>query len=205
MKPAESSAIRFVNRVARLSAWLGGIALVGSALMISIDLILRKTLGISMGGADEIAGYVLAIVSAWAFPIALLKRSHIRVDILYTRLSLKSRIALDLLALACMAVFVLTLLFHTGGVLWNSIEYRSVSTSPLQVPQWLPQSLWFAGYVFFAVTLVVLACTSLSRLRQRRWASISALIGINSVEEDIQEETYRPAPDFKTSSSTGER
>ncbi|MFP3548586.1 hypothetical protein SB748_34940, partial [Rhizobium sp. SIMBA_035] len=83
------------------------------------------------------------------------------------------------------------------GVLWNSIEYRSVSTSPLQVPQWLPQSLWFAGYVFFAVTLVVLACTSLSRLRQRHWASISALIGINSVEEDIQEETYRPAPDFK--------
>ena len=205
MKSAESSAIRLVNTVARLSAWLGGIALMGSALMISIDLILRKTLGVSMGGADEIAGYVLAIISAWAFPIALLKRSHIRVDILYSRLSPKRRIALDLLALACMAIFVFTLLFHTGGVLWNSIEYRSVSTSPLQIPQWLPQSLWFAGYVFFAVTLVVLTCTSLSRLRQRQWASISTLIGINSVEEDIQEETYRPAPGFKTSSDTGER
>lgn len=204
MKPAESSGIRLVNTLARLSSWVGGIALMGIALMIGIDLILRKTIGVSMGGADEIAGYVLAIVSAWAFPIALLKRSHIRVDILYSRLSPKTRIALDLLALACMAVFVFTLLFHTGRVLWDSIEYRSISTTPLQIPQWLPQSFWFAGYGFFAVTLVVLTCTSLNRLRQRRWASISTLIGINSVEEEIQEETYRTVPDLTTSPSTGE-
>lgn len=205
MKPAESSGIRLVNTVARLSSWVGGIALMGIALMIGIDLILRKTIGVSMGGADEIAGYVLAIVSAWAFPVALLKRSHIRVDILYSRLSPKPRIALDLLALACMVVFVFTLLFHTGRVLWDSIEYHSISTTPLQVPQWLPQSFWFAGYGFFAVTLVVLTCTSLNRLRQRRWASISTLIGINSVEEEIQEETYPTVPDLTTSPSTGER
>lgn len=205
MKATQSPAIRLVNRIARLSAWVGGVALMGTALMIGVDLILRKTIGVSMGGADEIAGYVLAIVSTWAFPIALLKRSHIRVDILYSRLSLKSRASLDLLALGGMAVFAGTLLFHAGGVLWTTLKFHSTSTTPLQIPLWLPQSIWLAGYVFFAVTLVVLACTSLSRLRRQRWASISALIGINSVEEDIQEETHRPTPGLTPSPANGER
>ncbi len=203
MKPTEPSGIRLVNTISRLSAWLGGIALMGTALMIGTDLILRKTIGLSMGGADEIAGYVLAIVSTWAFPIALLKRSHIRVDILYSRLKPKTRPWLDLLALSCMAIFVSTLLFHSWGVLWDSIQYRSVSTTPLQIPQWVPQSVWFAGYVFFALTIVVLACASLAHLRHQRWASITALIGINSVEEEIQEEIHSPAPGLTTSQSNG--
>ena len=192
--PTESRATLLVHHIARLSAWVGGIALMGTALMIGTDLILRKTLGLSLGGADEIAGYVLAIVSTWAFPIALLKRSHIRVDILYSRLSLQARGMLDLLALGAMALFVGTLLYHAWGVLWASIQYRSISTTPLQIPLWVPQSIWFAGYAFFALTLVVLACTSLAGLRQRRWAAINTLIGINSVEEDIQQETHSGTP-----------
>jgi len=189
MQPDDTPSLRLINRIARASAWMGGIALMGSALMISIDLLLRRLLGFSMGGADEIAGYVLAIVSAWAFPIALLRRSHLRVDILYSRLSLKARVGLDLLALAGMALFVGTLLLHVGGVLWDSIAYRSISTTPLQVPQWIPQSLWFAGYLFFASTILVLGYNSLMQLRQRRWAAANALIGINSVEEEIEEES----------------
>lgn len=189
MQPDDTPSLRLINRIARASAWMGGIALMGSALMISIDLLLRRLLGFSMGGADEIAGYVLAIVSAWAFPIALLRRSHLRVDILYSRLSLKARVGLDLLALAGMALFVGTLLLHVGGVLWDSIAYRSISTTPLQVPQWIPQSLWFAGYLFFASTILVLGYNSLMQLRQQRWAAANALIGINSVEEEIEEES----------------
>jgi len=189
MQATDTPSLRLINRIARASAWMGGIALMGSALMISIDLLLRRLLGFSMGGADEIAGYVLAIVSAWAFPIALLRRSHLRVDILYSRLSLKARVGLDLLALAGMALFVGTLLLHVGGVLWDSIAYRSISTTPLQVPQWIPQSLWFAGYLFFASTILVLGYNSLMQLRQQRWAAANALIGINSVEEEIKEES----------------
>ena len=92
MPHTDTPSLRLIDRIARASAWVGGIALMGSALMISIDLLLRRLFGFSMGGADEIAGYVLAVVSAWAFPIALLKRSHLRVDILYSRLPLKPRV-----------------------------------------------------------------------------------------------------------------
>ncbi len=179
-----------IRAIARASTWVGGFALLGCALLIAIDLILRKTLGISMGGADEIAGYTLAITSAWAFPVTLLKRAHIRVDILYARLGLKPRVLLDLLALAGMALLVGALAFHAWNVLLDSIEYRSVSNTPLQVPQWLPQSIWFAGYLFFAMTLACLILVSLGHLLRGRWSAVSGLIGINTVEEEIEEELH---------------
>jgi TRAP-type mannitol/chloroaromatic compound transport system permease small subunit len=184
------SGMGVINTIAKASTWVGGFALLACALLISIDLILRKALGVSLGGADEMAGYVLAITSAWAFPVTLLKRAHIRVDILYTRLGLRPRVALDLFALTCMVLLVSTLAYHAGNVLWDSIEYRSVSNTPLQVPQWIPQSLWFAGYLFFALTLASLAIICLGHLLKGRWHAISTLIGINSVEQDIQAELY---------------
>lgn len=187
------SGLAAITAIAKASTWVGGFALLGCALLIGIDLILRKTLGISMGGADEIAGYVLAVTSAWAFPVTLLKRSHIRVDILYARLGLKPRVALDLFALACMAVLVSTLAFHAWNVLQDSIEYRSVSNTPLQVPQWIPQSIWFAGYLFFALTLISLALVSLGHLLRGRWGAVSALIGINTVEQEIEQELHPAA------------
>lgn len=187
------SGLAAITAIAKASTWVGGFALLGCALLIGIDLILRKTLGISMGGADEIAGYVLAVTSAWAFPVTLLKRSHIRVDILYARLGLKPRVALDLFALACMAVLVSTLAFHAWNVLQDSIDYRSVSNTPLQVPQWIPQSIWFAGYLFFALTLLSLALVSLGHLLRGRWGAVSALIGINTVEQEIEQELHPAA------------
>ena len=40
----------------------------------------------TLGGADELSGYALAISSAWGFSSALLSRSHIRIDTVYVRI-----------------------------------------------------------------------------------------------------------------------
>jgi len=68
-----------------------------------------------------------------------------------------------------------------------------VSNTPLQVPQWIPQSIWFAGYLFFALTLLSLALVSLGHLLRGRWGAVSALIGINTVEQEIEEELHPAA------------
>ncbi len=188
MTPHTLAPMRALTKIAGIGTWIGGTLLLLSSALILIDLTTRKLLGWSIGGADEIAGYVLAIVSAWAFPIALMRRSHIRVDIVYTHVPRSMRIGLDLFALACLGVFVGVLTFHAWQVLLDSISYQSVSNTPLQVRQWIPQSLWFAGYVFFLVTVICLMACSLYLLAQRRTREIGALIGISSVEEEISEE-----------------
>jgi len=84
-------------------------------------------------------------------------------------------------------------------VLADSIRFRSVSNTPLQIPQWIPQSLWFAGYAFFLLTIVVLAACAGARLLAGRWQDVNGLIGIHSLDEEIQAETQSAAPTLATS------
>jgi TRAP-type C4-dicarboxylate transport system permease small subunit len=188
MTPKTLMPVSMLGKVANFGTWMGGICLLLASLLIVIDLVMRKFFGWSMGGADEIAGYVLAIVSAWAFPITLLRRSHIRVDVLYTHLPRQVRVVLDLFALVCLGVFIALLTYHAWQVLTDSISFNAVSNTPLQVPQWIPQSMWFAGYVFFLMTIVVLLLCALYLVVAHRSREVSGLIGINSVEEEIKEE-----------------
>lgn len=199
MSTSTQQPVRMLERVARGGAWIGGLGLLAASWLIVIDLLARKVLGLSLGGADEIAGYVLAVSSAWAFPITLLRRSHIRVDVVYTHLAPKARVVLDCFALICLGVFVGTLTYHAWHVLAESIAFRSVSNTPLQIPQWIPQSLWFAGYAFFLLTVVVLGACALARVTAGRWQAVGALIGIHSVEEEIVAETQSAGTPIDTS------
>lgn len=188
MEQSAFAPIRMLGKVASVGCWVGGVSLLLSSALIVVDLTLRELFAWSLGGADEIAGYVLAIVSAWAFPITLLRRSHIRVDVLYAHVPRTGRIVLDFLALACLGVFVGVLTFHAWAVLVDSISFQSASNTPLQIPLWLPQSIWFAGYLLFSATILVLFACSLRLLAKRRSSEIKELIGIHSVEEEIKEE-----------------
>ena len=70
-----------------------------AAVLIGIDVLMRKFLDRSIGGADELAGYALAIGTAWGLGAALLDRAHIRIDSLYVLFPQKLRLALDIVAL----------------------------------------------------------------------------------------------------------
>src|SRR5882757_8795856 len=92
--------------ISRVGAIVGGAMLLIASLVICVDITLRYTISKTLGGADELSGYALAIASAWGFSAALLTRSHIRIDTVYVRVSSRVRAFLDLLSLASLAVFV---------------------------------------------------------------------------------------------------
>ncbi|MCU0561888.1 MAG: hypothetical protein MUD16_17075 [Desulfobacterales bacterium] len=58
--------VRLSDRVSTLAAWAGGGILFATAVMIAIEVVLRKLFAISMGGADELSNYALAISSLFA-------------------------------------------------------------------------------------------------------------------------------------------
>ena len=71
-----------VFRYARFAVWAGGAMMLFAAFMVSADVLVRRLLGITMGGSDEISGYLFAISTALAFPYALLHRANVRIDAL---------------------------------------------------------------------------------------------------------------------------
>lgn len=157
------------------------------AFYICVDVLMRKIFTISIRGGDEFSGYVLAIMSGWGFAYAFLNKNHIRIDVLYLKLSLKLKSLLDVLSLLVLMAFVLPLTYYALGVLKTSWMRKSLSNTPLQTPLWIPQSLWFLGLLFFSIILVIFLCLTLYNLSKGNLMEAYKLAGSTSLEEELEE------------------
>jgi TRAP-type C4-dicarboxylate transport system permease small subunit len=175
----------------RLALWSirgGGALMFLAALLISADVILRKTASITLGGADELAGYAMAIACAWSFSYVLLNRGNVRVDALYQHLPGAATIALDLLAVVALGVLAGVFAWYGHEVLATSWSLASRSNSELKAPLWLPQGMWWLGLLQFVLTAAILLLRALVLFGAGRRAELKTLIGARSIEEDAAAE-----------------
>jgi TRAP-type C4-dicarboxylate transport system permease small subunit len=177
-----------VRRLTRLGLWFGGALVLLAALLIGVDVVLRKFFTRSIGGADELAGYALAIGSAWGLAAALVERAHIRIDSLYILFPSWLRIALDFIGLVLFIAFFAMVAWHGSGVVMQSWTSGSRSQSDLQTPTVIPQLIWIAGLILFVVVGLVLILEALVKLKAGDQAAVARLIGTRSAEEEVEEE-----------------
>ena len=174
--------------MSRFGLWLGGALVLLSAIVIGIDVVLRKALALSIGGADELAGFALAIGTAWGLGATLLDRAHIRIDSLYFRLPTPLRALLDLGALVAFTVVFGLIFWHGIGVMMQSATAGSRSMSALQTPLVLPQGAWLVGLALFLVTALLLLLRALGLAARRDVAGVVDLIGVRTTEEETAAE-----------------
>lgn len=174
--------------VSRGGAIAGGALLLVAAITICVDITLRFAFAWTVGGADELSGYALAIASAWGFSTALLSRSHIRIDTVYVRVKSRIRAALDLISLASLAFFVALVAWHAWGVLRQSYVSGSRSLSAIETPLVVPQALWFLGLVFFVAIALLLLARALFALMTGDLDKLFDLIGSKSAVAEAKEE-----------------
>jgi TRAP-type C4-dicarboxylate transport system permease small subunit len=175
--------------ISRGGAMVGGALLLAAAVTICVDISLRYAFALTIGGADDLAGYALAIASAWGFSAALLSRSHIRIDTVYVRVKRRAvRAALDLLSVACFSVFAALLAWHGWGVLQLSYISGSRSQSAIEMPLAIPQAVWFAGLAFFLAVALLLLAGALHACLKRDLDSVFRLIGSKSAVAEAKEE-----------------
>jgi len=177
-----------VRRFAQWGLWFGGGLVLLAAMLIGIDVLMRKFLTLSIGGADELAGYALAIGTTWGLGAALLDRAHIRIDSLYVLFPQKLRLALDLLALVLFTAFFALTLWHGFGVVGQSWTSGSRSQSALETPTIIPQFLWIAGLVAFVGIAIVILVQSLRLAMAGDLHGMAQLISTRSAEEEVEDE-----------------
>jgi TRAP-type C4-dicarboxylate transport system permease small subunit len=177
-----------MRRLTQWGLWFGGALILLAALLIGVDVILRKFFARSIGGADELAGYALAIGSAWGLGAALIERAHIRIDSLYLLLPAWLRSGLDLAGLSLLVGFFALVAWHGSGVVMQSWTSGSRSQSDLQTPTVVPQLLWIGGLVLFVLVGIYLLLAALLRLGAGDVAGSARLIGTRSAEEEVEEE-----------------
>jgi TRAP-type C4-dicarboxylate transport system permease small subunit len=182
------SILQRVSKLSQVMVWIGGALLIFAALMTTIDVFARKFFGWTFGGADEIAGYMFAISTAFAMSMALLHRTHVRIDALYLVLPARVRTVLDIVAFVMMASFLAFIAERAFSVWWNSYESSSVSITPLVTPLALPQGFWFAGFAFAMLVVLLMTLRIIVAVYQRDWRRISQLVGARGLNEEVEDE-----------------
>lgn len=178
-----------LERIARAAVWVGGAALLFAAFMVTIDVLARRFFAISMGGSDEISGYIFAAATSWAYSYVLLNRSNIRIDVVYNILPRAVRAVLDVVALLLLLGFMGTLTRKAIDALVTSWERGSVAITTLATPLWIPQLFWVAGLVLFVITMTFVLLYAVVSLLRGDTATVQKVAGALSVEEEIEVET----------------
>jgi TRAP-type C4-dicarboxylate transport system permease small subunit len=159
-----------------------------AAVLIGVDVTLRKFFNASIGGADELAGYALALGTAWSLGAALLDRAHIRVDSLYVLLVRPLRLALDFAGLALFIAFFGLIVRHGWSVAQQSWVSGSRSQSALATPTVIPQSLWLLGLALFFLIGLALLAHALMLIARGNAAAAERAISTRSASEEVEEE-----------------
>lgn len=191
MHEAYDRLLHQVERLSRLFAWAGGVMLVAMVVLICAEILLRRTVGTSLGLSFEYSGYALGISASWSFAYALFHKAHIRIDAAYVRLAPKGRLILDVLALAAFAAFATMAAQAALGVFTETLGRDTVSNTPLHTPMWIPQLLWVAGWLWFAFAVLLLLGRVALAAVGGDGATVRRLAGSSTVDEQIEEE----APD----------
>lgn len=183
-----------VAAIARVAVWIGGTMLFIAAGVVTAEVLLRKGLGALIGsnfvfsGSDEISAYLFAVGTSWSMAHVLMTRSHVRIDALYGRLSLRVRAFLDVIALLALGIFVAALLERAWDVAFTSYVEEIRSNTPLRLPLAWAQVPWFAGIALFALALVLTVLRSLIALIRGDYLGVTAIAGATTQDEEIESE-----------------
>jgi len=165
-----------LQRINEKVAVAAGLLLLASVAVTLFDIIARP-LNLSIGGTDEISGYAMAIATSWGISYALTNLSHVRIDLLRSRVQTRGRAIFDAISIVALAFIALIIAYRAWPVLSKSIERGSTANTTLETPLWIPQSLWFAGWLWFAISALVIAIYVLYYLLRGHQDKIDAIAG----------------------------
>lgn len=170
---------RAIETAARISARLGGAAILLSAVLVTLEVISRNlSLGIRFH-AFELTNYGFAAAVAFGFAFALTQRAHIRIDILYQQVSTPAKAVLDAVSLFLLTALATGMSVYAWRVVGHSMRLGARPNSTLDIPLAVPQAVWATGLTWFALVSLALAIRALVALHRGGPAAVHDRIGIN--------------------------
>ncbi|MDJ0858060.1 MAG: TRAP transporter small permease [Dinoroseobacter sp.] len=177
---------RLLHHLRRLNHGIAlwtGVLLLGCALIVLIDILLRQV-GSSFGGTDEISGYVMAIATSWGMAFTLLELGHVRIDILRGRAGQRGRAFFDLFSMLVLTGTVTLIAYKCWPVLERSLANSSRANTPLETPLAWVQAPWFAGWIWFALMAWLTFIAAATMVLKGRFDKAEEAVGCFG-EEDL--------------------
>ena len=176
------------DRIETALATVFGTIFLGLAVVVTVETIARKLFNVSLQGADELGGYALAVGSTIAFSLALMGRNHIRVDVFHDKFPPRVQAAMNWLSIVSLAAFGLFIAWVAFKVIGDTLQYRSTAQTPWATPLIIPQGVWYAGLVIFALVASGYALRATALLFGGRLETLNHDFHPKSAKEELKEE-----------------
>lgn len=137
----------------RLCNFVAAALVVGITILISAQIVGRM-FGILIPSADEIAGLALASLAFLALAPVLRAGGHVRVTILFERVSPQTRRYLQIICLLVALAVAVLVSWSLTEMAWTSWQYGTVIVGLLQIPVWPYQSAMAFGAACFSIALL---------------------------------------------------
>ncbi|ARP95388.1 TRAP transporter small permease subunit [Bordetella genomosp. 13] len=180
--------LRGAEACSRVAVWAGGALTIASVLLISFDVLARKFVGYTVGGADELSSYAFAISTSWALAFATLQRANVRVDVVYQYLPVRLSAIVDWISLVALGVFMVVLTRYAYDMVDTSWTQQSAANTPLATPLWIPQALWLLGLAWMCITVALMLVRASAALVTGDVQLVKAICGVRSAQEEAEEE-----------------
>jgi TRAP-type mannitol/chloroaromatic compound transport system permease small subunit len=146
--------ILYVRAMDGLSEWTGRLAMALIFVMVGVlllDAVMRNVVQIPLHWCVEFAQFTLAAYYFLGGPYTLKRNEHVRMDLLYDRLSERGKHRMDLLTTVC-------LLFYLGVLLWGSISSLdyAIATNERRFSMWNPSMIPIKALMVGCLVLMIM-------------------------------------------------
>lgn len=130
---------RCCDAIDRVNFWVGrawGLTIVAVTGAVIYEVIARTAFGKPTTWSNETTIYLSAMAYLVAGGYALLHRRHVRIDVIYERLSPRQQTRTDVLTFVFFLAYVGTLIWTGSDSAWTSFLQRETTGTPWDPPIW---------------------------------------------------------------------
>lgn len=150
----KNTVMNWIDRVSKIAGQISAVFMVLIVILINVEIVLRSIFNTSTFIADEYASYFLVAVVMMGLAYALKEDSHIRVEVIRTRLSQRAKRIVDCLCTLLGIVLAGFVTYFAVIMSWDSFSLEITADSISETPIYLPQLMIPCGLLLFVVQLI---------------------------------------------------
>ncbi|RXJ78125.1 C4-dicarboxylate ABC transporter permease [Arcobacter sp. F155] len=145
----------FIDKLTKMGAYLSAFILVSLVSLILIEIFIRAFFDMSTMIADEYSGYFYLASIFFGLAYTFSSDSHIRINIITSRLSKKTNNKIDILAAVITLAVLAFALYRTILFTYDSYELEMLSENVSETPLYLTQLAMPIGITMFMLAVVL--------------------------------------------------
>lgn len=155
----------FILRVGSFLAWANGLLI----LVIVLQVVLRYGFGHGLVILEELEWHLYSLAFMFGLSYALVRGSHVRVDLLSSRLSVRTRAWIEIFGTVFLLFpFIAVIIYYGIEFFWASWVLNERSLAPMGLPwRWAIKAVVPVSFVLFGVAAVSRLIRSFGNLMGR--------------------------------------